>query len=143
MSYAEVASTLHRSVGTIKSQYSRGKKKLQTLDHEDGLQRTSHQELAETIPLRPNHINQLDDHLREVVELHYIQGLSYAEIAQKLGRPKGTVKGWISRAMKNLQQYVYPQSISKTTQYPSRKRSNLTGDEPEYIGWVTGEETTS
>jgi RNA polymerase sigma-70 factor (ECF subfamily) len=39
---------------------------------------------------------------REVVVLHYSQGLSYREMAHVLGAPAGTVKWRVSQAMKEL-----------------------------------------
>jgi RNA polymerase sigma-70 factor (ECF subfamily) len=35
---------------------------------------------------------------REVVALHYWQGLTYQEIAHVLGTTEGSIKGWMSRA---------------------------------------------
>lgn len=41
-----------------------------------------------------------------VILLHYIQGLSFRQIAKVLDRPIGTVKWQNSRALKNLKQYL-------------------------------------
>jgi DNA-directed RNA polymerase specialized sigma24 family protein len=50
--------------------------------------------------------------------------------AKKLGRTEGTIKGWVSRAMKALQQYVNPQHALGVTKSPPHRRSELS----EYIG---------
>ncbi len=133
MSYSEVATTLHKSVGTVKSQYYRGKNKLQSLDSRTTLQNSSDQDLDETVSTCLTHIHLLDDHLQEVIKLHYIQRLSYSEIAKKLGRPEGTIKAWISRAKGNCQQHVNIQGTTGTIKSSSRKRSNFAEDELEYI----------
>jgi RNA polymerase sigma-70 factor, ECF subfamily len=39
---------------------------------------------------------------REVVVLHYLQGLSYEEMAEVLGQPSGTVKWRTHQALENL-----------------------------------------
>ena len=49
-------------------------------------------------------INQLPRNEQEVVKMHYLDGRSYADIASQLGRPEGSVKGWLSRARKRLQE---------------------------------------
>ena len=47
-------------------------------------------------------IDTLDDDQREVVRLHYLEGLTHPEIAQKLDVPIGTVKSRLSRAGRRL-----------------------------------------
>jgi len=44
--------------------------------------------------LSPNH--------RQVMELAYFEGLSQAEMAERMGQPLGTVKTWVRTALKNL-----------------------------------------
>ena len=39
---------------------------------------------------------------RDVIVLHYLQGLSYQELAQVLGQPTGTVKWRTREALENL-----------------------------------------
>ena len=41
-----------------------------------------------------------------VLVLHYIQGLSFRQVAKVLDRPVGTVKWQTSRALKNLKSYL-------------------------------------
>jgi RNA polymerase sigma-70 factor (ECF subfamily) len=39
---------------------------------------------------------------RQVIELAYFEGLSPAEMAERMNQPLGTVKTWVSSALKNL-----------------------------------------
>jgi len=39
---------------------------------------------------------------RDVIVLHYLQGLSYRELAEVLGQPTGTVKWRTREALENL-----------------------------------------
>lgn len=48
----------------------------------------------------------LDQRLRPVVVMHYIEGFSTQEIAAALGIPQGTVKSRLSRARKQLKEDV-------------------------------------
>ena len=47
-------------------------------------------------------VSQLSEPLREVVELGVFQDLPYAEVAEILGIPVGTVKSRMSNALKKL-----------------------------------------
>lgn len=49
-------------------------------------------------------LEQLDENHREVIVLREMQGLSYAEIAQTLGLPQGTVESRLHRARAELRQ---------------------------------------
>ncbi len=49
-------------------------------------------------------IGKLPLHLREVVELRHTKQYTYAEIAQKLQVPVGTVKSRLSEATRRLRQ---------------------------------------
>jgi RNA polymerase sigma-70 factor (ECF subfamily) len=49
-------------------------------------------------------IAKLDHKQRTVIDLAYFEGLSQSEIAERLGEPLGTVKGWARSALKNLRQ---------------------------------------
>jgi RNA polymerase sigma-70 factor (ECF subfamily) len=44
----------------------------------------------------------LEPQQRQSVALAFLQGLSHSEVAEHLGRPLGSVKGWIRRAMVHL-----------------------------------------
>jgi RNA polymerase sigma-70 factor (ECF subfamily) len=47
-------------------------------------------------------LKKLDDKYRKCVILIYLQGLSYDELALKMGAPLGSVKSWVHRAMREL-----------------------------------------
>jgi RNA polymerase sigma-70 factor, ECF subfamily len=49
---------------------------------------------------------------REVVVLHYLQGLSYEQMAQVLSQPSGTVKWRTRQALENLRQLLLERSDS-------------------------------
>lgn len=51
-------------------------------------------------------INKLPDHHRSVVVLRYLQQFSYNEIAESLDLPINTVKSYLFRARKQLQNYL-------------------------------------
>jgi len=43
---------------------------------------------------------------RTVVSMHYWQGKSYSEIALSMGTSVGSIKGWMSRAKKQLKEVL-------------------------------------
>jgi len=43
---------------------------------------------------------------RSVIELAYFEGLSQAEMAEKMGQPLGTIKTWVRTALKNLREHL-------------------------------------
>ncbi|AKJ28237.1 RNA polymerase sigma factor [Caldimonas brevitalea] len=47
-------------------------------------------------------LGRLDGRQRQTVALAFLRGLSHAEVAQHLGEPLGSVKGWIRRALSHL-----------------------------------------
>jgi RNA polymerase sigma-70 factor (ECF subfamily) len=47
-------------------------------------------------------IEKLAPNYRQVLELAYFEGLSQAEMAQRMGQPLGTVKTWVRTALKSL-----------------------------------------
>jgi RNA polymerase sigma-70 factor (ECF subfamily) len=47
-------------------------------------------------------LEELPDHYRKVLDLYYVTGLRYREIAVALGIPLGTVKTYIARAKRRL-----------------------------------------
>jgi RNA polymerase sigma-70 factor (ECF subfamily) len=47
-------------------------------------------------------IGQLEDEPRQAVLLAYYEGLTHADLAQRLGRPLGTVKAWVRRSLTRL-----------------------------------------
>lgn len=57
-------------------------------------------------------IDQLPDDARETLLLREVDGLAYAEIAETLGIPKGTVMSRLYYARKKLQQLLLEQGVS-------------------------------
>ncbi|MBM4378191.1 MAG: sigma-70 family RNA polymerase sigma factor [Deltaproteobacteria bacterium] len=53
-------------------------------------------------------LGHLSSHHRELLTLRELQGLSYPEIALRLGIPEGTVKSALSRARDRLEQLLPP-----------------------------------
>jgi RNA polymerase sigma-70 factor (ECF subfamily) len=51
-------------------------------------------------------VMRLPDDYRAVVSMFYWEGMSYEEIAAVLGKPEGTIKGWLSRAKDQLRKEV-------------------------------------
>ncbi len=49
-------------------------------------------------------ISKLSENQRKVIELAYYEGLSQAEMAQRMGEPLGTVKTWARTALKLLRE---------------------------------------
>ncbi len=47
-------------------------------------------------------LGRLDDEPREALRLAYFDGLTHDELAQRLGKPLGTVKAWIRRSLQRL-----------------------------------------
>lgn len=47
-------------------------------------------------------VSKLPDTYRAVISMYYWEGMSYHEIAAALGKPEGTIKGWLSRAKEQL-----------------------------------------
>jgi RNA polymerase sigma-70 factor (ECF subfamily) len=47
-------------------------------------------------------IHRLEDASRDVIIMHYLQGLSFSEMAEVLGEPAGTVKWRVSQALARL-----------------------------------------
>ena len=51
-------------------------------------------------------VDDLPDRYRTVVSMYYWQGKSYSEIARQMGTPVGSIKGWMSRAKKQLKEVL-------------------------------------
>lgn len=132
MSYDEIASTLGRNVNTVKSQGRRGKARLQYLEEAEESQGSFEGSATVTVSLQEiQRIKNIG--VREAVKLHYIQQLSYREIAKKLGRSVGTVKGWIHRGMREIHPNPKAMRQSGKRRAAPRKRSNWSDYEIEYI----------
>jgi RNA polymerase sigma-70 factor (ECF subfamily) len=68
-------------------------------------------QLAEEVELA---LSQLRDEYREAFVLFHEQELSYAEIAQAMGRPVGTIRTWIHRARGELIQLLAAREVVET-----------------------------
>ena len=51
-------------------------------------------------------MSKLNASQRSVIELAYFEGLSQAEMAEKMGQPLGTIKTWVRAALKNLREHL-------------------------------------
>jgi len=51
-------------------------------------------------------VDDLPMRYRTVVSMHYWQGKSYSEIARHMGTSVGSIKGWMSRAKKQLKEVL-------------------------------------
>ncbi len=102
--YDQIADRLHIPQGTLRAQVSRGMKRL----------RSSHTP-SETLSLQHTGpdlmvaLEQLREPYRTVLALHYLEHLTYPQMAQQLHCPLGTVKSLVSRANKLLRQHVSPE----------------------------------
>ena len=47
-------------------------------------------------------LEQLDENQQHVIRMAFFDGLSHGELAEKMGKPLGTVKTWIRRDLKRL-----------------------------------------
>ena len=56
-------------------------------------------------------LDRLPRQRRAALVLRYYEGLTDAEIAEVLGRPVGTVRSWISRALTTLRAHVVPAGL--------------------------------
>src|ERR1700743_2459085 len=57
-------------------------------------------------------VEQISTHQRQVIELAYFEGLSQAEMAERMGQPLGTVKTWVRAALKVLRDELGAQAVS-------------------------------
>jgi RNA polymerase sigma-70 factor (ECF subfamily) len=55
-----------------------------------------------------NALRELSPDVAEVVEMKYLKGMSAKEIADALGRPLGTITGWLSKAYEQLRERLMP-----------------------------------
>lgn len=61
-------------------------------------------------------LNRLPPRDRQVVELKFFSGLTFAEIGQVLDKPQGTVATWYRRALRRLQTDLEPKSVTPVKQ---------------------------
>jgi DNA-directed RNA polymerase specialized sigma24 family protein len=111
MNHSEIARQLGRKKNTVKSQYYRGKKLLKSLEDANDLQNDVVKMQTEVKLARSAYVHHLSGPQQQIIDLHYIQGLSYTIIARKLGMPKGTVKSHVNRAMEFLRRCVDSQEV--------------------------------
>jgi len=69
-------------------------------------------------------ISQLPERYQVVMRLHYLEGNSYLTIARLLSRPPGTIKCWISRGNKRLQQLLKDKRTNQSTIQRSQERDD-------------------
>jgi RNA polymerase sigma-70 factor (ECF subfamily) len=65
-------------------------------------------------------VGRLPEIQQEVVLLHGMQGLTYAEVAQVLDCPVGTVKSRLSAAFRSLREALAPYVLAETPAEPAR-----------------------
>ena len=63
-------------------------------------------------------VGALEECERQVIVLHYFQGLSFREAAVVLGRPAGTVKWQVSRALCRLRERLHEDAMEQRRQQP-------------------------
>lgn len=63
-------------------------------------------------------IERLPDSQRIAIELHYLEGMKLAEVAQTLGKTTGAVAGLLHRGMKQLRTDMNPGTTAKAFQMP-------------------------
>ncbi len=47
-------------------------------------------------------LEELDSEHQKCIRHAYFDGLSYSQVAERIGTPLGTIKGWMARSMKRL-----------------------------------------
>jgi RNA polymerase sigma-70 factor (ECF subfamily) len=57
-------------------------------------------------------VDRLNENQRHVIELAYFEGLSQAEMAERMGQPLGTVKTWVRTALKNLREELGEKAVT-------------------------------
>jgi RNA polymerase sigma-70 factor (ECF subfamily) len=89
---------------------------LPSLNGPDPFHTAAQGELRETIGQA---LDLLPEAQRDVVVLHGIQGLSYAEVARVLDCPVGTVKSRLSSAFMRLRELLYPYVAAEQAAAPA------------------------
>lgn len=108
LSYSEMVQILEKPEGTIKCLVHRGRKLLKWFLECDGRTQTAIQRSdTQEDPIQifteiAGRIDRLPRPYRVILRLHYIEGQSYSEMSQILGKPKGTIKSLVSRGKKIL-----------------------------------------
>lgn len=106
--YSQIASYLKLSKGTIKSQISRGMKMLHQQKEQKKETNLPKIWYEASVHYRgdPNalmaRVDGLPEPYQTAIRLHYVKKLTYPQIMEQLGLPKGTIKSQVSRGMKML-----------------------------------------
>ena len=98
--YPTIADYLKLPVGTVKSHVSRGLKFLHLLAQEQDIPMDSKVEQKRQEVLA--NLHKLEGLCKRAVQLHYLEGRSYPEVAAELQVPLNTAKSYIHRGMKLL-----------------------------------------
>lgn len=90
-----------RAVDVVRSEVARSRRELKPpdRDHSDVVDEVWALTISETVRTA---LSNLPDGEREAISLAYLEGLSYVEVARRLGAPEGTVKSRIRTGMKRL-----------------------------------------
>jgi RNA polymerase sigma factor (sigma-70 family) len=79
------------------------------------VQASDETEPSDVQPALHEEVNRLPDKYRVPVVLCYLEGKSNEEVARTLGRPVGTIKGWLARARKLLRQRLTRRGLALST----------------------------
>lgn len=90
-----------RAVDVVRSEVARSRREEQPpdQDHYDVGEEVWSRVLSESVRRA---LEQLPDAEREAIAMAYFEGLSYVEVARRLGQPEGTVKSRIRSGMRKL-----------------------------------------
>lgn len=90
-----------RAVDAVRAEVARSRRELKPpdRDHSDVVDDVWALTISENVRAA---LNDLPDGEREAISLAYLEGLSYVEVARRLGAPEGTVKSRIRTGMKRL-----------------------------------------
>ncbi len=90
-----------RAVDIVRSEVARSRREERPPDPDyyDVAEQVWSRDLSETVRRA---LDDLPDGEREAIALAYLGGLSYVEVAKRLGQPEGTVKSRIRSGMKKL-----------------------------------------
>lgn len=98
----------NRAVDYIRSAGARAEKnafELEERDHPSLVKDAEHQILdQDQARVIKAAMARLSENQRKVIELAYYEGLSQAEMAERIGQPLGTVKTWVRGALRKLRE---------------------------------------
>ena len=108
----DIAIRLGRPKGTIKSLISRGTEQIRKRKQPEPVARTAESEascIQDATDIEAV-AEQLSVSCRTVLEMHYLEKLSFSDIAKQLDMPEGTVKSHVSRGKKIITDYKASQT---------------------------------